>query len=136
MIRLISTKTKKWVRIDTEDPIILAKCSKITPSEHVKVHNDSLYILPIRLDKVHTICKHRGVEVDYSRLDSKWVHIFKDNLTLDPDYSKLHLLDSAPIDVVKSAYRTLAKTHHPDKGGDSEYFKDISVSYENILKSS
>jgi curved DNA-binding protein len=33
---------------------------------------------------------------------------------------------------IKSAYRQLAKKHHPDKGGDSEHFANINAAYDNI----
>ena len=35
---------------------------------------------------------------------------------LDPDYRVLHLLPTAPSELVESAYRTLARLHHPDAG--------------------
>ena len=33
---------------------------------------------------------------------------------------------------IKSAYRQLAKKHHPDKGGNSEHFANINAAYDNI----
>ncbi|MDO4258626.1 MAG: molecular chaperone DnaJ [Actinomycetaceae bacterium] len=37
--------------------------------------------------------------------------------------------DASPADI-KKAYRTKARTLHPDYGGDEEAFKDLSVAYE------
>jgi DnaJ-class molecular chaperone len=37
---------------------------------------------------------------------------------------------SADIKEIKKSYKSLANKHHPDKGGDEELFKDISVAYE------
>lgn len=33
---------------------------------------------------------------------------------------------------LKKAYRSAAKTHHPDKGGDPEKFKRMQTAYENL----
>lgn len=47
-------------------------------------------------------------------------------------YSILGLsLDSNPGESeIKKAYRDQAKIHHPDKGGDPDYFKKVSEAYE------
>lgn len=42
--------------------------------------------------------------------------------TPDPErdaYARLHLLPTAPPELVDAAYRTLARLHHPDHGGDT-----------------
>lgn len=45
-------------------------------------------------------------------------------------YSILSLEKDATETDIKKAYRKLAVKHHPDKGGDSEKFKEISEAYE------
>jgi curved DNA-binding protein CbpA len=35
-------------------------------------------------------------------------------------YETLHLLPTAPPELVTAAYRCLAQRHHPDRGGDDE----------------
>ncbi len=51
---------------------------------------------------------------------------------VDP-YQTLHLLPSAPPEVVKAAYRALATLHHPDKpGGDGERMKVINDAYRRL----
>lgn len=45
-------------------------------------------------------------------------------------YQVLGLDKSASVADVKKAYRKLAIRHHPDKGGDSETFKEICRAYE------
>jgi hypothetical protein len=50
----------------------------------------------------------------------------------DP-YVTLHLLPSAPPEVVKAAYRALAVLNHPDKGGDEEKMKRLNEAYGRLL---
>jgi hypothetical protein len=50
----------------------------------------------------------------------------------DP-YVTLHLLPSAPPEVVKAAYKALAVLNHPDKGGDEEKMKRLNEAYGRLL---
>ncbi|MDO4590591.1 MAG: DnaJ C-terminal domain-containing protein [Slackia sp.] len=48
-----------------------------------------------------------------------------------PDYYKtLGVSKSATAEEIKKAYRKLARTHHPDAGGDEAKFKEINEAYE------
>lgn len=49
-------------------------------------------------------------------------------------YAQLYLLPSAPLNVVHSVWRALAKTSHPDQGGDASLFRKYSEAYEAIKK--
>lgn len=51
-------------------------------------------------------------------------------------YSVLHLLPSAPIEVVEAAYKALAKLHHPDVGGEVETMQSINSAYREIRSQS
>ena len=46
----------------------------------------------------------------------------------------LELGSNASNSSVKSAYRRLASLHHPDKGGDSEKFKQCNEAYKLLIK--
>ncbi len=51
--------------------------------------------------------------------------------TTTPDYYKtLGVPRTATQDEIKKAFRKLARTHHPDAGGDEAKFKEINEAYE------
>ncbi len=55
----------------------------------------------------------------------------------DKDYAVLHLLPSAPPELVKAAYRTLSKLYHPDSSrlpDADERMKNLNRAYEAIKK--
>lgn len=52
----------------------------------------------------------------------------------DPLYTELHLLPSAPPELVQAAYRVLAKTMHPDCGGDTASMQRVNAAYEALRK--
>jgi len=45
-------------------------------------------------------------------------------------YDVLGVKENADQDTIKKAYRSLAKKHHPDKGGNDETFKKVSEAYD------
>jgi curved DNA-binding protein CbpA len=45
-------------------------------------------------------------------------------------YEELELTPECSFDDIKHQYRTLARIHHPDLGGDEEKFKRIKFAYE------
>ena len=45
-------------------------------------------------------------------------------------YEVLGVQENADQETIKKAYRTLAKKHHPDKGGNDEIFKKVSEAYD------
>lgn len=47
-------------------------------------------------------------------------------------YNILGLNNNATEDEIKHAYRNLAKTHHPDKGGSKEKFQEIQEAYDTL----
>jgi len=58
----------------------------------------------------------------------------KGTLEVSP-YTKLFLLEGAPMFVVKAAYKALAHHYHPDmETGDNERFLEITGAYKSIKK--
>lgn len=52
-------------------------------------------------------------------------------MSVTPDYYKtLGVPRTATADEIKKAFRKLARTHHPDAGGDEAKFKEINEAYE------
>lgn len=47
-------------------------------------------------------------------------------------YQTLGVTKTASQDEIKKAYRKLAMKYHPDKGGDEQKFKEISVAYDTL----
>ena len=60
---------------------------------------------------------------------NRWYLDIKQDSPLIAAYKTLLLQPNAPIDVIRSMYRFLAKTHHPDKGGNPEAMKNINIAY-------
>lgn len=48
-------------------------------------------------------------------------------------YDTLGIEETATIEQIKKAYKTAAKEHHPDRGGDEEKFKEIQQAYETLI---
>lgn len=52
----------------------------------------------------------------------------------DDAFKALHLLPSAPPEVVKAAYRALAQKHHPDHGGSTQEMQRLNKAWELLAK--
>lgn len=48
-------------------------------------------------------------------------------------YETLYLQPGAPMALIHAAYRTLAKLHHPDLGGDTASMAEINNAYHLVL---
>jgi curved DNA-binding protein len=47
-------------------------------------------------------------------------------------YSILGVKENATQEEIKQAYKKLAMKHHPDRGGDTKYFQEISQAYDTL----
>lgn len=47
-------------------------------------------------------------------------------------YKTLHLLPTAPGDLVKAAYRIMSKLHHPDTGGSTREMQRVNEAYRRL----
>ena len=54
-------------------------------------------------------------------------------LSLTP-HQVLHLLPSAPPEVIKASYKALAMLYHPDHGGDSEQFRAVQEAFDSLTR--
>jgi hypothetical protein len=52
------------------------------------------------------------------------------NRTLTTAWQTLHIAEGAPPEVVRAAYRAMAKLHHPDTGGSEEKMKEINDAWQ------
>jgi hypothetical protein len=48
------------------------------------------------------------------------------------DHAILYVTSSAPKEVVKAAYKALARLYHPDTGGDAQTMQKINAAYERL----
>ena len=81
-------------------------------------------------------------EVDWSQLPDKWQMAAAgaqvaagENQPVDASspFEALSVAESAPDEVVKAAYKALAKIYHPDSpNGDSSKFRQIDDAYRKI----
>ena len=56
-------------------------------------------------------------------------------LTPARPFAVLHLLPSAPPELIDAAYRTLARLHHPDVGGDPEAMRALNDARDALRES-
>lgn len=89
------------------------------------------------------LARSYGYSIDYASLPTTWqlraagAQLSGENGTsvlAESPYLKLHVLEDAPIEVVRAAYKALAQIHHPDAGGSAERFREVSDAYQAILK--
>lgn len=50
------------------------------------------------------------------------------------EYTVLHLLPSAPPELVESAYKCLSRMHHPDRGGAGEKMQELNSAVATIRR--
>jgi len=78
-----------------------------------------------QFDKIAHICEKYFDEVQLFN--------FPEPQVAASSWGKLYLVEGAPLEVVRAAYKALAIKYHPDKGGDQEIMKNINIAYKDIL---
>lgn len=63
---------------------------------------------------------------------SQSAHAEPGDLDRGEAYRRLHLLPSAPPEVIKAAWVALAKIHHPDRGGNVERMQAINEAWAKL----
>ena len=58
----------------------------------------------------------------------------KNGMNLKCAYDILCINYPCTVDEIKNAYRSMARLHHPDLGGDEEAMKDVNVAYELAMR--
>ena len=77
-------------------------------------------------------CQHLQAEVDVDRTHKSASANERQPKVSDP-YTTLHLLPSAPPELVRSAYKCLATLYHPDKPtGDVEKMKALNNAFDQL----
>lgn len=73
--------------------------------------------------------KFCGVEVDASRAPAN----LRNSCGAENAWAILHLRESAPLSVVKAAYRVLSFEAHPDRGGSGEKAVQLNNAYQKVI---
>ena len=117
-----------------EDPLAVA--GWVICAEH-----ESTYVKPSKFDSRCTYCGGKIAEGQMCVMHKaeRWIVLhsafdceMQQSVKCSSPYYCLYLTDNAPREIVDSAYRTLAKIHHPDHGGDAEQMKIFSAAYNEI----
>jgi len=67
----------------------------------------------------------------YADPEAEWTPPPPKPKAVDP-YVTLHLLPSAPPELIRAAFKCLAQIHHPDKGGETEVMQRINDAYKQL----
>ena len=83
------------------------------------------YVVKDQFDKLtHLMDKH---------YDETILLDFPEQEVSNDSWSKLWLIEGAPLEIVQAVYKVLSKKHHPDLGGDVVKMTEINVAHKDIL---
>jgi DnaJ-domain-containing protein 1 len=80
--------------------------------------------------------RHRGTRTENHSKSTNHSHAKRDAAAPDPRADALRLLGLEPgasQQMIKRAYRRLAKAHHPDLGGDAKAFHRLDAAYRLLI---
>ena len=86
------------------------------------------------LTTLRVLCEHCG-RMEWESAEPGYYRATSARSAADPhaaDFAVLHLLPTAPEELLRAAYRTLALKHHPDVGGDEGRMKSITGAYSRL----
>lgn len=106
--------------------------SSMFSGEGWHVDTDSAHVL--LLEGEHMLVRAEGAGA-YHVCQQAWVMRARSEMSSMSPYEVLGLTTSATDDDVTSAYRRLAKQHHPDKGGDSKIFLKVRAAFDRLMGS-
>ena len=83
------------------------------------------YVVKDQFDKLtHLMDKH---------YDETILLDFPEQEVSNDSWSKLFLIEGAPLGIVQAAYKVLSKKYHPDLGGDVVKMQELNVAHKDIL---
>lgn len=138
-----------WVEIQSSTAQLGAVLKEVIPSDDRYYDGTQWYVLKKHLLSVVRAGYEISGRVDYSRMPAEaqmqiaeakksWspgnVRLPRPDKPKRDPYATLYLQPDAPHDIVKAVWRQIAKTHHPDKGGDNAQFLKFKDAYEEISK--
>ena len=140
LISILVTKANLELKIKPEDDywitLVKGKYAKLTYDQRIGTF---LFQSSCGSQKRHFTDYSKALSF-FSDYESKMAFHYRlqeENLPVDPlakHFSVLGLKRDASQEQIRTAYLSLAKVHHPDKGGSKEEFSKISNAYVNLSK--
>ena len=144
MASLVMQQEGEWVRLlgATNRTFIGILQYSVKPTTHRRYDPKTRTWLVYwkQLRTVTEAAKRFYSHVDWSRLPGDWqLYLAGAEISTQiavPEgpnpYEMLHLLDDAPLEVVKAAYKALARIYHPDNGGSEAKMAELNTAYSEI----
>lgn len=130
-----------WIKLKASKQLSIMLRRGITPSTYRKfiAANNEWLIHYSKIKELVSLGRKCYEVVDYSELPMVWQMMAAGANQSTPQsnnknpYLVLYLLSSAPFEVVKSVYKTLAAMYHPDaQSGDADMFRQVTEAYQEI----
>lgn len=86
----------------------------------------------VHLKYLQAVVDYAGAEIDTQKLPANITRALNIETSMDP-YSVLHVTKSAPLCVVKAAYKALSLFVHPDQGGTTEQSVQLNKAYQRVI---
>lgn len=101
------------------DPVVVDAIKRIVPA-HSRTYDPAQkawFVAPAYKDLVYQLLEDVYIEVEWGTVEAP---------EGDEAYRVLHLLPSAPKELVEASYKCLSKLYHPDVGGDHVQMQAIN----------